>query len=374
MSDLVVKPVLSRREKKQFITYPWKLYGDDPNWIPPLRSNEMEVVGYRPHPFYETNQAQTFLAYRGGEICGRISAIVNQGYIDTFNERRGFFGFFECVDDQQVADALFHAAREWLAERDIHAVRGPMNPFLNYTLGTLIEGFDSPPTFMMTYNPEYYPRLIEGHGFKKTQDLYAYAGYKDQLPAAREKRGHLIEQITERYEINVRPLDRTRFVEDVEAFVDIFNRSLVSSWSFVPMTDAEVRHMAKGLTHLIVPELALGAEVDGKLIGAVFAMPDFNPRVKKIDGRLFPFGFIRLLWKKKRIKKLRILVANVVPEYQRLGVGLVLADGLVPASLEWGMEEAEFSWVAESNSLSRGALEKGGAKRVKTYRVYDLDP
>lgn len=373
MSSVEVRPVLTRRQKRLFLGYPWVLYEGDPNWTPPLRSNQKELVGYAPHPFYERNEGQTFLAYRDGEVSGRIAAVLNRGHIEKFAERRGFFGFFESVDDQEVADGLFEAARQWLAERDVRKIRGPTNPSTNYECGTLIEGYDSPATFGLTYNPPYYPRLIEGHGFRKTQDLYAFWANLDMLPDAKAKRGHLPKQIEEHYNIVVRPMDTSRFVEEVEAFLDIFNRSLVAHWGHVPMTSAEVRHIAKGMGHLIIPELALAAEIDGRMVGAVFCMPDYNPRIKRIDGRLFPFGFIRLLWKKQSIKKVRVISANVLPEYQLLGVGLVLLAGLLPKGLEWGMEEGEFSWVAESNLLSRGSLEKGGAKRVKTYRVYDLD-
>jgi len=374
MSDLLVRPAVTRRQKQDFLQFPWTLYRDDPHWIPPLRGNQMELVGYRPHPFYEENEAQTFVAYRGGNVCGRVAAIVNRAHIEAFSERRGYFGFFECVDDAKVAHALFDAARNWLAERGIEKLRGPANPSINYEIGTLVEGYDSPPTFMMTYNADYYPRLIEQCGFRKAQDLYAYHGRADQLPALEAKRGELIRKIKEHCNLTVRPLDKTRFLEDVEAFLEVFNRSLRQTWGALPMTPAEMRYVAKGLRWLIVPELALGAEIDGRLVGAVFALPDYNPRIRQIDGRLFPFGVIRLLRRKDRIKKLRILAANVLPEYQLLGVGLVLAMGLIPKGVEWGMQEAEFSWVAESNSLSRGALEKANARRIKTYRVYDLDP
>jgi GNAT superfamily N-acetyltransferase len=374
MSDLAVRPVQTRRERKQFLEFPWELYRDDPNWIPPLRSNQKELVGYVPHPFYENNEAQTFLAYRSGKLCGRIAAILNRGHIEQYRERRGFFGFFECVDDQDVANGLFGVVREWFAQRDVHALRGPANPSLNYELGLLVEGFDSPPTFMMTYNPPYYVRLVENCGFRKTQDLYAYWGHVEMLPRISARLRPIAEQLIEHHGIRLRALNTKRFLQDVEAFIDIYNRSLVNTWGFVPMSKAEVRHLARGLRHLIVPELAIGAEVDGRLIGAVFCLPDYNPRIKQIDGRLFPFGFLRLLRKKNQIKKVRMISTNVLPEYQRLGVGLVLMHGLVPKAMEWGIQEAEFSWVLESNSLSRGSLEKGGAQRAKTYRLYDLDP
>lgn len=371
MSHIDVTPVSTRAERKRFLSLPWQLYRGDPNWIPPLRRNQEELVGYRPHPFYERNQCQTFLAARDGQVCGRIAAIINRGHIERYNEPRGFFGFFECVDDQQVADALFDAARQWLADRDLPLIRGPLNPSLGYEVGTLVEGFDSPPTFMMTYNPPYYPRLIEGYGFRKAQDLYAYWGHIDMLPQIQAKYQRNVDQILQHLEVRLRPLDRSRFIEEVEAFLDVFNRSLSNTWGFVPMTAAEVRHAAQGLRHLIVPELALAAEVDGKLVGAVLCLPDYNPRIKKIDGRLFPFGALRLLYRKQSIPRIRVLSANVLPEYQLLGVGLVLLSGLVPKAIGWGIKEAEFSWVLESNALSRGSLEKGGAIRAKTYRVYD---
>ncbi len=374
MGKVSVRPVNSRKERKAFLEFPWKLYRSDPNWVPPLRMNQKEMVGYAHHPFYEANEAQTFLAYRDGEICGRIAAILNRGHIEQYDESLGFFGFFECFDDQEAADALFDAVRQWLADRDVSAIRGPTNPSLNYELGLLVDGFDSPPTFMMTYNPAYYERLITGYGFAKVQDLYAYWGHVDMLPAIHAKLDPIAQQIIERYDIRLRHLDRKNFQADVEAFLDIYNRSLVSTWGFVPMSAHEVRHMAKGLRYLIVPELALGAEIDGRLVGAVFGLPDYNPRIKQIDGRLFPLGFLRLLRNKQSIKRIRLISTNVLPEFQRMGVGMVLLGGLVPLAMEWGIQEAEFSWVLESNYLSRGSLEKGGAKVAKTYRLFDYRP
>jgi len=374
MPDVVARPVDSRRARKDFLLFPWRLYRGDSNWVPPLRRNQEELTGFRPHPFYERNQIQTFLAYRGTDVCGRIAAIINQGHNERFQEQRGFFGFFDCVDDQQVADRLFDAARAWLTERGLPAMRGPTNPSMNYELGVLVEGFNSPPTFMMTYNPPYYPRLIESYGFRKSQDLYAYEGHIDMLPRVASKLGPIAKQIKEHCNLTVRPMNRARFREDVETFLQIYNRSLISTWGFVPMSPGEIQHMAKGLTYLILPELALAAEREGNVVGAIFALPDYNPRIRAIDGRLFPFGVFHLLRKKQQIKRLRIIAANVLPEYQLSGVGLVLAAAIVPKALEWGVEEAEFSWVLESNELSRGSLEKGGAKRTKTYRLYDLDP
>ena len=193
MPELIFKPVETRRERKQFLHLPWKLYHGDANWIPPLRLNQKELVGYKRHPFHEDADVQTFLAWRGNEVCGRIAAIVNHVHNRRFKERRGFFWFFVSINHQQVASGLFDNAKAWLAERDIQSMRGPMNPSFNYEIGLLVDGFDSPPTFMMTYNPPFYGQLIEEYGFRKEQDLYAYWGHVDMLETLDEKIAFVIE-------------------------------------------------------------------------------------------------------------------------------------------------------------------------------------
>lgn len=371
MSDVTVQAVASRKQKKQFFQLPWQLYRGDPNWIPPLRQNQLELLNFKPHPFYDRAEIQTFLALRRGEPCGRLAAIINHVYNERYQEKRGFFGFFESVDDPQVAAALFDAARQWFADRGITCLRGPANPSLNYECGLLIDGFDSPPTFMMTYNPPYYAALIEGCGLTKSQDMYAYWGHVDMLQQLDKKLQFIIDEAKRRFAVKLRNLDRSKFDADVRMFLDIYNRSLVGTWGFAPMSEGEIEHASRGLKHLIVPELTAAAEVDGKMVGAVFGLLDFNPRVKRIDGRLFPFGFFRLLWNKKAIPRVRLVSTNVVPEYQKWGLGLVLLNKLLPDALTYGIQEAEFSWVLETNHLSKASLERGGAKLVKSWRMYD---
>ena len=373
MSDLVIEPVDSRRAKKQFLELPWALYAGDPHWIPPLRLNQKELVNFKRHPFYEQNEIQTFLALRGGRPVGRVAAIINRGHIERHRDQRGFFGFFESVDDQSVASGLFEAAKAWLAERGMQGVRGPANPSLNYECGLLVEGFDASPYFMMTYNPPYYERLIVNSGFRKTQDMLAFWGHADMLTTIDKKMRYMVDAATERFRIRIRKLDTSRFRQEVELFLDIYNQSLAGTWGFVPMSANEIKHTAASLRHLVEPRLALFAEIDGKPIATTFALLNYNPRIKQIDGRLFPFGFLKLLNNKQAIKSMRVIAANVIPEYQAWGVGLVILDGLVPLVREWGIEEAEFSWVLESNKLSRGSLERGGAKHYKTYRLFDCD-
>ncbi len=374
MAALTIRPVQTRAEQRRFVRLPWAIYRDDPCWMPPVIASQEELLNFRPHPFYERSRCRSFLATRGGRDVGRITAIVNAGHIERYREQRGFFGFFECEDDVEAAGGLFSAARGWLRDQGMTSVRGPVNPSLNYECGLLIEGFDTPPFFMMTHNRPYYARLVEASGFGKIEDLYAFWGRTSMLSSLDSKLGSMVEGVRERFGVTVRPLDRSRFDDEVRMFLDIYNSSLGGTWGFVPLSAAEIKHMAASLRHLIVPELALVAEVNGTPIGSVFCLLDYNPRIKAINGRLFPFGFLRLLWNKRGIKRMRVISTNVVPEYQAWGVGLVLTAALVKPVLDWGMEEAEFSWVLESNYLSKRTLERGGAIVTKKYRIYQDDP
>ena len=374
MADVVVRPVETRSQQKRFVNLPWRIYRDDPCWIPPLVMSQEELLGFRPCPFYEKSRSRSFLATRGAQDVGRITAIVNAGHIERYNEQRGFFGFFECDDDPVAAKALFDAAKDWLHAQGMTSIRGPANPSLNYECGLLIEGFDTAPFFMMTHNKPYYAGLVEAQGFGKVEDLYAFWGQLSMLSSLDAKLGVMVEGVKERFGVTVRPLDRSRFDEEVRMFLEIYNSSLSGTWGFVPLTPAEINHMAASLKHLIVPELALVAEVEGRPIGTVFCLLDYNPRIKAINGRLFPFGFLKLLWNKKAIKRMRAISTNVIPEYQAWGVGLVLHAALVPRLFDWGMQEVEFSWVLESNHLSKRTLERGGALVTKKYRIDQDDP
>ena len=371
MSNLAVLPVSTRRQQKQFLELPWKIYADNDAWIPPLRMDQKELVGYARHPFYARNRCQTFLAQQDGEIVGRVSAIVNDTHNENYHEHRGFFGFFESIDDQHVANELFDAAAGWLRDQGMTDMRGPCNPSLNYECGLLIDGFDIPPTFMMTYNLPYYQALCENYGFTKADDLFSFWGHVDMVENLDKKMAFVVEEAQRRFDIKLRPLNKRKFGQEVRMFLDIYNKSLVGTWGFTPLSDAEIKTLSTALRFLIVPEMTSVAEVDGRPIGAVFGLLDYNPRIKEADGRLFPFGFFKLLRNKRAIKRVRLVSTNVLPEYQRWGVGLVLMSRLIPEIFNWGIEIAEFSWVLESNHLSRATLQRGGAKIDKVHRLYD---
>jgi GNAT superfamily N-acetyltransferase len=372
-TSVSVAAVSTKADQKAFLQFAWDHYAGDPYWVPPIRSEIKGLLNYRHHPFYDKGSIQTFLAYRDNKIVGRIAAIIDGFHNEHHKEQRGMFGFFESIDDDEVAAALFDAAKDWFAERGITQLRGPANPSQNYEWGMLVEGFDEMPTFMMTYNKPYYDKLVKQNGFVKSQDMFAYIGRMENLDKIDPKLLQVVNQATERFNIKVRPVSKKTFAEDVKSFLNIYNRAVEGQWGFTPLSEGEMKETSGGLKHLIVPEMTTVAEVDGKAVGAVFGLLDYNPLIKKIDGRLFPFGIFRLLWGRRKLKRVRLLSTNVLPEYQRWGLGIVLLARLVPECLKMGLESGEFSWVLESNKLSRGTLERGGAEKTKTYRIYDYD-
>lgn len=374
--DITVAEANTRRDRKRFQRLPWSIYAGDRNWVPPILSQERALLGWpdwrgRRHPFFEHAEMVTLLAERAGEPVGRIAVFVNDVHNRTHDEQRGFFGFFECVDDVDVARALFDAGRRWLVTRGVTALRGPVNPSLNYTCGLLVDGFAAPPVFLMTYNPPYYAALLEACGFAKAQDLYAYEmdvallaklvdRYKPAVLSALDGRG-----------LTVRRFDPSRFDEEILCYLDLYNSALSGTWGFTPLQPGEVKRIAADMRHIIAPEFAAFAMVDGKAVGAVLALLDYNQIIRTINGRLFPLGLLKLMWGRRQIDVARGMAVTMVPGYQQSGLSVVLIDRLVEAAKPWGLKSWEFSWVLESNKSSRGTLERAGTRRSKIYRIYD---
>ncbi len=384
MSDaIVVRPVVSWQDRRRFQQLPWSIYSlqgkaRDPNWVPPILAQERELLGWKDwrghrHPFYDNAESGTFIAERNGLTLGRLAVLVNHIHNKKYNERTGFFGFFDCVDDPAVARELFEAGEVWLRERGMTIVRGPVNPSLNYTCGLLVDGFDRPPCFLMTYNPGYYAALLEACGFAKSQDLYAYEMDVKLLKALVVRYKRAVVAALAREDLVVRAMDPKRFVWEIETYLDIYNRSLDGTWGFTPLQAGEARRIAAEMRYVIVPDFALFAEVGGQPIGALLALLDYNQILGRLNGRLFPFGFLRVLTGRRHITRARAMAMTMVPGYESSGLSVVLLDRLVDAAAKWGGSIAhyEFSWVLESNERSRGTLERAGTKIVSTYRLYD---
>ncbi len=369
--EIAVRATSSWRDRWRFQRFPWTIYAGDPNWVPPILSQERQLLGWRRHPFFANAEMVTLFAERRGEVVGRIAVFVNSVHNRKYAERRGFFGFFECADDAEVARKLFDAGRAWLAQRGMTEWRGPVNPSLNYTCGLLIDGFDGPPTFLMTYNPPYYAGLIEACGFAKSQDLYAYDMDVALLAKLVDRYKPAVMSSLEADDISVRQLDPSRLDEEIRTYLDIYNRALDGTWGFTPLQEGEVRQIAADLRHLIAPEFAAFAMSGGKTVGAVLALLDYNQIIRKLNGRLLPFGVVRLLRGRRRIDVARAMAVTMLPAFQRSGLGIVLLDRLVDTARPWGLKRWEFSWVLESNEGSRGTLERAGTRRSRTYRIYD---
>ena len=370
---IAVRTAASWWDRRRFQRLPWTIYAGDRNWVPPILSQERLLLGWGRHPFFGNAEMVTLLAERRGKVAGRLAVFVNDVHNRKYGERRGFFGFFECVDDVAVARELFDAGRAWLRERGMTAWRGPVNPSLNYTCGLLIDGFASPPVFLMTYNPPYYAALIEACGFAKSQDLYAYEMDVALLAKLVGRYKQAVMASLEDSDLAVRRFDPSRFDEEIRTYLELYNRSLEGNWGFTPLQEGEVKQIAEELRHVLAPEFAAFAMVDGKAVGAVLALLDYNQIIRRLNGRLLPFGIFRLLWGKKRIDVARAMAVTMLPDFQQSGFGIVLLDQLVEAAKPWGLKRWEFSWVLESNTSSRGTLERAGTKLSKTYRIYDRE-
>ncbi len=391
---VVVRPVDSWRDRRRFQHLPWTIYAPpgsprDPRWVPPILAQERELLGWRNwtgghHPFYDNADGLTLLAERGGQPVARLAVLVNHVHNRKYDERLGFFGFFECVNDEAACRAVFAAGEAWLQRRGMSAVRGPVNPSLNYTCGLLVDGFDRPPCFLMTYNPPYYAPLLEACGFAKSQDLYAYEMDLPLLAQLVARYKPAVLSALDRTDLVIRPLEARRFRQEIATYLDIYNRSLDGTWGFTPLQPREAARIAGEMRHVIVPEFAIFAEIDGKPIGALLALLDYNQILRTLNGRLFPLGLVRLLSGRRRITRARAMAMTMVPGYQSAGLSVVLLDHLVGAAAgttdaaphgrrrpAWPIDRYEFSWVLESNARSRGTIERTGAKRTNIYRLYD---
>lgn len=370
MSELHVRPVVTSNDTDRFIKFLWKIYDGDQHWVPPLLMDRRKLIDKNKNPFYKHADVEFFLAEREGEVVGRIAAIVNHNHIKEHNENIGFFGFFECVNDQQVANTLFDATRRYLKGKGVNAVRGPVNPSVNDEYGLLVDGFDLSPTVLMPYNPHYYLTLIEHYGFKKAKDLYAYLLDQDTVYSERLERANKI--VKERNKLVFRSLDMKDFKRDVGMIKEVYNAAWERNWGEVPMTDDEIDAMAKDLKPIVVPDLVIFAEVKNKPIGFALSVPDINIALKyNKKGRLLP-GLVRLFLHKKEINLVRIIALGVLPEYRTTGAAGALFYETAVRAKNLGYHYGEASWILEDNvSMVKGAEAMNGTI-TKRYRIYEM--
>jgi hypothetical protein len=371
-----VTPVRTAPDLRRFIEIPYKLYRGDPHWIAPLRIAQKDILNTKKHPFYKTSDVEMFLAEREGRIVGRVMAIVNHAHNEFQNERAGFFGFFECENDKQAAAALFDAARDWVRARGVGVIRGPVNPSTNYECALLVEGFDLDPMVMMPYNPAYYAELLEGYGMKKAMDLYAYDIAADYFNHS-NKLQRVAERLRNKSNIKVRTVNMKDFRNEVEIVRRIYNDAWSRNWGFVPMSEEEFDHLAKDLKQIVDPRVVLIAEQmtennKTRPVGFLLAIPDINRALKKIRGRLLPFGLLKLLWYSRKLGAIRVITMGGIIEFQSLGIGSIFLDEIYRRAPAAGLPNGEMSWVLENNVMMNRAAEMVGGRRSKTYRIYEM--
>jgi len=375
--DFEVLPVETLAERKAFVGFQFALYRNDPLWVPYLRSERMEFTDRTRHPFFEHAEVAFFRAVRGRRTIGTIAAIRNDAYNRFHGEKVGFWGLFDVVEEYPVAEALFDAARDWCKAQGLETLRGPMSYSTNEECGLLIDGFDLPPVVMMTYNPRYYPAFVERYGFAKARDLYAYKletrmfGLNGEgMP---EKVRRVAEVAQQRYRVTVRKANLRRFNEELGRVKQVYNDAWSRNWGFVPMTEAEVDHLAEGLKQFLDPDLLFIAEVDGRPVGVSVTLPDINQALIHIrDGRLFPTGWAKFLWYRRRVDALRVIIMGVIREYQLRGVDAIFYLRTLEEGARKGYRWGEMSWILEDNVPMRQAMEALGGVIYKTYRIYDL--
>ena len=377
-STVRVEPVRDRRGLRDVVMFPFWLYRDleDPYWVPPLITERMEHLDPEHNPFFEHAEMQLFRATRDGKAVGTIAAIDDEVHPRVWDEPVGFFGLFECIDDAEVATALFGAARQWLSERGREIMRGPMNLNINDECGLLIDGFDGLPVIMMTYNPRYYQTLVESYGFVKAKDLYAYKAIITGEGLKREGLPDRVVRVSriarERYGVTLRKFAPSRLDEEVELIKPIHREAWRQNWGALPMSDAEYAFLAKSLSRVVDPDLSYLAFIDGEPVGAFLTLPDYNQVAYYLNGRLLPFGWLKYLWYRRKITRIRGLIMGVLAEHRLKGVESLFYEKVWNTARRKGFEWGEMSWILEDNYKVIRGIEGMGGERYRSYRIYDI--
>jgi GNAT superfamily N-acetyltransferase len=358
---------------QEFIKFPWKVYAGDPNWVPHLLVERKEFLDPKKNPFFEHTDIAFYLAYRNGELAGRIAAIVNHAHNQFHQDQVGFFGMFECFEDAEVASALIEKAKEFLRHHGMTSMRGPVNLSTNDECGLLVEGLNEPAQIMMTYNPSYYVKLLENCGFQKAKDLLAHRVTVPKEVPERLQRG--VDLIMKRNEFTIRTFNMKDFQGEVQRIKKIYNAAWERNWGFIPMTDAEFDHMGAQMKQIIDPDFIFIAEHKGTPIAFSITIPNLNEAIIKLrDGRLLPFGLIKLLWnsRKGKLKSVRVITLGILKEHRNSGIDVVFYHKSFETAIRKGYVWAEMSWILEDNTAMNRALERMGAQVYRKYRLYEM--
>lgn len=370
--SLQIVEVRTRGQTRDFLNLPYVLHARNPCWVPPLRIMQEDTLDAEHNPFYKHAELRAFVAYRAGRAAGRIAAIRDEAHNAHFGEKTAHFGFLETVDDAEVAQKLFAAVQRSAKEWGLDILRGPFNPSINHECGLLVEGFEHPPAMMMPYNPAYYPPLVEACGFTKCRDLVSYRFDLQHLPDYHHER---IAWLREQSTLTFRTINMSRFAEETERVWDIYTRAWEQNWGQYPLNHAEFQHFVRDFRRLAKPNYLWLAENEKReVVGFSLMLPNYNEALIHLrNGRLFPFGWARLLWhiRPGAVTGVRGLLLGLLPEYQRQGANILLYEQNLGPFLRAGFTWAELGWMLEDNRGATRAAELIGAKRYKRYRIYE---
>ncbi len=368
-SYIDIVPVKSQKEINQFIDFPYKLYRTEPNWVPPLRMSQREMFNSK-HLFWQRNPHQFFIAKKNDCIAGRIAAFINQEHNSFYHTNDACFGFLEGENDFEIFQALLTAAEKFAIGHNCHVITGPLNPSLHYELGVLVDGFETPPYFMLTHNYNYYDEQIKSYGYIKLKDFYSYKIDASQyVPTEKMKRvGAFLKQ---RYDIQIRNADIKSFNKELGTLHSIYNDAFIGHWGFTPIEKDEFYLLAKDMKSIIDPRLVLIAEINKEPIAFLLCLPNYNEVFIKIkNGKLFPAGIFKLLSGKKKIRNVRVITIAVKKKYQYLGIGALLYPEIMERCRELNYTKGDLSWVVEDNIMMNQVIKALSAVPYKTYRLY----
>jgi Acetyltransferase (GNAT) family len=374
MSSVSIRPVRTRRELKRFVKVPFRLHRGHPQWVPPPVFERMQFLDRRKNPYFEHAEAEYFVAERDGEPVGRITAQVDERWDEHQGGRDGMFGFFESVEDGEVARALLDAAEDWLRARGRERVLGPMDFTTNDEVGLLVEGYERRPMILQNWHPPFYRELFEGRGYAKAIDLLMW-----YLELGKLKEGdqfapeiHAAAANALRDEgISIRNIDKGNLGEEMRRFTEVYNEAWADNWGFVPATEAEVEFHAKMLKQVIDEDWAFIAEKEGETVGVALTLPDINQALAKMGGRLLPFGWLRFLLAKRKIDRVRVFALGVKHDYRHSGVAAGLYLKHLESASPDGVPGGETGWILETNGPMNRAMEGMGGEIVKRYRIYE---
>lgn len=366
-----IRRVRSRGELARFIKLPWRLYGSETPWVAPLISERKRFLDQRKNAFFKHATAEYFIAYRGGEPVGRISAHVDHWFNEFQQNSWGLFGFFECEDNQETADTLFATAESWLREHGRDVMVGPMDFTTNHECGLLVAGYERPPQILEPWQHPYYKALFEGYGFAKAMDLLKWqldvSDRSKVLPVVEEQ----AQKLEPEHGITVRHMRKSDLKREVERFKEVYNAAWARNWGFVPLTDEEIDDQVRELKPLLDENWALVAERGGETVGVSLTLPDYNQALKKLNGRLLPLGWLKFLRARKKVDAVRVFALGVKPEYQHTGVASAFYIECFDMAATTPQRGGEMGWILENNTAMNRGMEAMGGQITKRYRLYE---